>query len=93
MSKDQYVYAILISSIKFLIITRVNQLFKTLGNYSIPQPFIHTPSQSLSFPGCKVSTLGERERAKYGVSDHGDCKYAVLTAPVTFPKPRQKRRT
>ncbi|KAL9710601.1 DNA-directed RNA polymerase I subunit rpa49 [Leucoagaricus gongylophorus] len=43
--------------------------------------------------GCKVSTLGERERARYGVSNPGDSKYAVLTAPVTFPKPRQKRRT
>ncbi|KXN83994.1 DNA-directed RNA polymerase I subunit rpa49 [Leucoagaricus sp. SymC.cos] len=42
--------------------------------------------------GCKVSTLDERERTKFGISDSGSSKYAILTTPVVFPKPRQKRR-
>ncbi|KAF9451334.1 Rpa49 subunit specific to nuclear RNA polymerase I [Macrolepiota fuliginosa MF-IS2] len=42
--------------------------------------------------GCKISSLGERERARLGVSDSGETKYAILNTPVVFPKPRQKRR-
>ncbi|KAH7872667.1 Rpa49 subunit specific to nuclear RNA polymerase I [Lentinula edodes] len=39
--------------------------------------------------GCKLKTLSERERANRGLSDTlADTKFAVLTAPVQFPKVR-----
>ncbi|KAJ7938411.1 Rpa49 subunit specific to nuclear RNA polymerase I [Mycena leptocephala] len=44
--------------------------------------------------GCKIVTLGERERTKLGLPDSvADEKRAVLTAPVQFPKQRMKKKT
>ncbi|KAH9476998.1 DNA-directed RNA polymerase I subunit rpa49 [Psilocybe cubensis] len=44
--------------------------------------------------GCKIVKLGDRERAKLGLSDSSaDEKRAVLTAPVEFPKPRLRKKT
>ncbi|KAF8966904.1 RNA polymerase I associated factor, A49-like protein [Flammula alnicola] len=43
--------------------------------------------------GCKITKLGERERARLGQSDSSaDEKRAVLTAPVEFPKPRLRKK-
>ncbi|KAJ7854941.1 Rpa49 subunit specific to nuclear RNA polymerase I [Mycena olivaceomarginata] len=42
--------------------------------------------------GCKMVTLGERERTRLGLPDSvADEKRAVLTAPVQFPKQRLKK--
>ncbi|KAJ3572194.1 hypothetical protein NP233_g3247 [Leucocoprinus birnbaumii] len=77
-SKDQYACFAHLSSI-------VSQPpFPFLMNIRVNQLF-----KSL---GCKVSTLNQLERTKHGVSDSGDSKYATLSAPLVFPKPRQKRR-
>ncbi|KAF7326675.1 Rpa49 subunit specific to nuclear RNA polymerase I [Mycena venus] len=44
--------------------------------------------------GCKIVTLGERERTRLGLPDSvADEKRAVLTAPVQFPKQRLKKKT
>lgn len=41
----------------------------------------------LIFSGCKIRVLGERERTELGLRDSSvNTKYAVLTAPVVFPK-------
>ncbi|KAF8176301.1 Rpa49 subunit specific to nuclear RNA polymerase I [Pholiota molesta] len=43
--------------------------------------------------GCKITKLGERERARLGQSDSSaDEKRAVLSAPVEFPKPRLRKK-
>ncbi|KAF8901069.1 RNA polymerase I associated factor, A49-like protein [Gymnopilus junonius] len=43
--------------------------------------------------GCKITKLGERERARLGLPDSSaDEKRAVLTAPVQFPKPRMRKK-
>ncbi|KAF5314385.1 hypothetical protein D9619_011794 [Psilocybe cf. subviscida] len=43
--------------------------------------------------GCKITKLGERERARLGQSDaSADDKRAVLSAPVEFPKPRLRKK-
>ncbi|KAJ3727338.1 Rpa49 subunit specific to nuclear RNA polymerase I [Lentinula guzmanii] len=43
--------------------------------------------------GCKLKTLTERERANRGLSDTlADTKFAVLTAPVQFPKVRTAKK-
>ncbi|KIK09570.1 hypothetical protein K443DRAFT_390225 [Laccaria amethystina LaAM-08-1] len=44
--------------------------------------------------GCKIVTLGERERTRLGIPDSSaSTKRAVLNAPVVFPKPRLRRKT
>ncbi|KAF8192678.1 Rpa49 subunit specific to nuclear RNA polymerase I [Mycena galopus ATCC 62051] len=58
----------------------------SLGTEKIAQVF-----KSL---GCKMVTLGERERTRLGLPDSvADEKRAVLTAPVQFPKQRLKKKT
>ncbi|KAJ4481184.1 Rpa49 subunit specific to nuclear RNA polymerase I [Lentinula aciculospora] len=43
--------------------------------------------------GCQLKTLGDRERASRGLSDNlVDTKFAVLTAPVQFPKVRTRKK-
>ncbi|KAF4611652.1 hypothetical protein D9613_003821 [Agrocybe pediades] len=43
--------------------------------------------------GCKISILGEKERARLGISSgSANEKRAVLTAPVEFPKPRLRKK-
>lgn len=64
----------------------MNKLFKSLGEYNV---FSNPTANDLE--GCKISKLGERERARLGLADStADEKRAVLTAPVEFPKPRLK---
>ncbi|KAJ7631990.1 Rpa49 subunit specific to nuclear RNA polymerase I [Mycena polygramma] len=49
-------------------------------------------AQTFKSLGCKIVTLGERERTKLGLPDSvADEKRAVLTAPVQFPKQRMKK--
>lgn len=44
--------------------------------------------------GCKFRNLGEEERRKLGLSNStSTTKFAVLSAPVSFPKANLKRRT
>ncbi|KAJ7756279.1 Rpa49 subunit specific to nuclear RNA polymerase I [Mycena metata] len=44
--------------------------------------------------GCKITTLGERERTRLGLPDSvADEKRAVLNAPLQFPKQRLKKKT
>ncbi|KAJ7160998.1 Rpa49 subunit specific to nuclear RNA polymerase I [Mycena filopes] len=44
--------------------------------------------------GCKIITLGERERTRLGLPDSvANEKRAVLTGPVQFPKQRMKKKT
>ncbi|GLB44229.1 putative rpa49 subunit specific to nuclear rna polymerase i [Lyophyllum shimeji] len=57
---------------------------------SRPVNEINTLFKSL---GCKITVLGERERARLGLPDSAAAvKRAVLNAPVQFPKPRMKRK-
>ncbi|KAF8889068.1 RNA polymerase I associated factor, A49-like protein [Infundibulicybe gibba] len=43
--------------------------------------------------GCKIVKLGERERLRLGIADsRANEKWAVLSAPVVFPKPRAGKR-
>ncbi|KAL0952487.1 hypothetical protein HGRIS_006751 [Hohenbuehelia grisea] len=43
--------------------------------------------------GCKISVVNERDRARLGLSDASkDTKFAVLNAPLVFPKPRVGRK-
>ncbi|KAG6902638.1 hypothetical protein C0995_013763 [Termitomyces sp. Mi166 len=55
-----------------------------------PTTEINTLFKSL---GCKVGLLGDKERAKLGLSDkEATDKRAILTAPLVFPKPRLRRK-
>ncbi|KAG5339886.1 hypothetical protein C0989_003104 [Termitomyces sp. Mn162] len=55
-----------------------------------PLAEINTLFRSL---GCKIGLLGDKERAKLGLSDKDATdKRAILNAPLTFPKPRLRRK-
>ncbi|KAK0431891.1 Rpa49 subunit specific to nuclear RNA polymerase I, partial [Armillaria borealis] len=56
---------------------------------SIPPTQVNQLFRSL---GCQLKKLGERDRARYGLSnDISNTKMAVLTAPVQFPKPPRRK--
>ncbi|KAF9526022.1 Rpa49 subunit specific to nuclear RNA polymerase I [Crepidotus variabilis] len=90
------------SSTKTSLLTHIFALCLKLDNYatdtkllahdlSMPPTEVNQLFQSL---GCKMTKLGERERARLGLgSDASENKRAVLTAPVEFPKPKRRRNT
>jgi hypothetical protein len=73
---------------------RVNGLFKSLGTMRLS---VVVMMQRLIFikksQGCTISKLSPQDLKRLGLPDSaGQEKRAILKAPLTFPKPRLKRR-
>ena len=73
---------------------RVNDLFKSLGTMRIS---VVVMMQRLifikTFQGCTISKLSPQDLKRLALPDSaGQEKRAILKAPLTFPKPRLKRR-
>ena len=72
---------------------RVNSLFKSLGTMCLSVVI----TESLIFIeislGCTISKLSPQDLRRLGLPDSaGQEKRAILKAPLTFPKPKLKRR-
>ena len=73
---------------------RVNGLFKSLGTMCLSVVVmteqLFTIGTSL---GCTIGKLSSQDLKRLGLPDSaGQEKRAILKAPLTFPKPRLKRR-
>ncbi|KAF8804406.1 RNA polymerase I associated factor, A49-like protein [Phlegmacium glaucopus] len=88
------------SATKTSLLTHIFALCLKIDNYATNTKLIaHDLSLSVSEVnqlfkslGCKITKLGERERARLGLSEHSAIdNRAVLSAPVEFPKPRMRK--
>ncbi|CAA7262088.1 unnamed protein product [Cyclocybe aegerita] len=89
------------STTKTNLLTHILALCLKVDNYATNTKVI---AHDLSMPvtevnqlfkslGCKITKLGERERARLGLAgSSAEEKHDVLNAPVEFPKPRLKRK-
>ena len=71
---------------------RVNDLFKALGTTRLLQ-VVMTHRLILFALGCTVGKLSSQDLRRLGLPESaGNEKRAVLKVPLTFPKPKLRRR-
>ena len=74
-------------------VTKVNQLFKSLGSSVSPMSIIYGNNPSCQILGCKIEKLAKNELARRRLPEsEANTKRAHLTVPLEFPKARMKRR-
>ena len=74
-------------------VTKVNQLFKSLGALRRSVPFILQFRPHFLLSGCKIEKLTKKELERRRLPESEvNTKRAHLTVPLEFPKARVKRR-
>ena len=72
---------------------RVNGLFKSLGMMCLDVIMTESLIFLETCVGCTIGKLSPHDLKRLGLPDSaGQEKRAILKAPLTFPKPRLKRR-
>lgn len=74
-------------------VTKVNQLFKSLGEFVDKFPVFCRSNTSHTLLGCKIEKLTKKELDRRRLPEsEANTKRAHLTVPLEFPKARVKRR-
>jgi DNA-directed RNA polymerase I subunit RPA49 len=74
-------------------VSKVNQLFKSLGTSVIRSPRFAKLTPCHPFSGCKIEKLTKKELDRRRLPEsEANTKRAHLTVPLEFPKAKVKRR-